>query len=185
MDLDKIERGVRLVLEGMGEDPEREGLAGTPRRVARMCEEIFAGINEDPREFLAKVYKTKHDEMVMIKNIPLYSVCEHHLLPFLGKAHVAYIPRDGVIVGLSKLVRVLQSLSRRLQVQENLTSQFADIIMEGLNPLGVLVVVEAEHLCMSMRGVSEAGTTATTSAVRGAFQSRERTRLEAMELLKR
>ena len=185
MDLDKIERGVRLVLEGMGEDPEREGLAGTPRRVARMCEEIFSGMKEDPKEFLAKVYKTKHDEMVMIKNIPLYSVCEHHLLPFLGKAHVAYIPRDGVIVGLSKLVRVLQSLSRRLQVQENLTSQFADIIMEGLNPLGVLVVVEAEHLCMSMRGVSEAGTTATTSAVRGAFQSRERTRLEAMELLKR
>ena len=185
MDLDMIERGVRLVLEGIGEDPDREGLAGTPRRVARMCEEIFAGIKEDPRSSLEKVYETKHDEMVMIKDIPLYSVCEHHLLPFLGKAYVAYIPRDGVIVGLSKLVRVLQALSRRPQVQERLTSQFADIIMDGLNPLGVLVVIEAEHLCMSMRGVSEAGAIATTSAVRGAFRSRERTRLEAMELLRR
>ncbi|MCD6328058.1 GTP cyclohydrolase I FolE [bacterium] len=185
MDKDKIKRGVRLMLEGIGEDPEREGLRGTPDRIARMCEEIYSGISEDPRHYLGKVYETNHDEMVMIKNIPMYSVCEHHMLPFLGKAHVAYIPRDGRVVGLSKLIRVLHALSRRLQVQERLTSQYADMIMEGLNPLGVLVVIEAEHLCMSMRGVSEAGSVATTSAVRGAFQKRESTRLEAMNLLKR
>ena len=185
MDSEKIERGVRLILEGVGEEPDREGLVGTPGRVARMYGEILSGIGQDPKVHLEKVYKTKHDEMVMIKNIPLYSVCEHHLLPFLGKAHVAYIPRDGMIVGLSKLIRVLQTLSRRLQIQERLTSQFADMIMEGLNPLGVLVVIEAEHLCMSMRGVAEAGAIATTSAVRGAFQSREKTRLEAMELLRK
>ena len=185
MDSEKIQRGVRLILEGIGEEPDREGLVGTPERVARMYGEILSGIGQDPKVYLDKVYKTKHDEMVMIKNIPLYSVCEHHLLPFLGKAHVAYIPRDGVIVGLSKLVRVLQTLCRRLQIQERLTSQFADMIMEGLKPLGVLVVIEAEHLCMSMRGVSEAGAVATTSAVRGAFRSREKTRLEAMELLRK
>ncbi|MBN1592806.1 MAG: GTP cyclohydrolase I FolE [Candidatus Coatesbacteria bacterium] len=185
MDCKKIEEGVRLILEGVGEDPRREGLDETPARVARMYDEILSGIDKDPKVYLQKVYHTKHDEMVMVKNIPLYSMCEHHMLPFLGKAHVAYIPRDGVIVGLSKLIRVLQTLSRRLQIQERLTSQFADMIMEGLNPLGVLVVVEAEHLCMSMRGVSEAGAVATTSAVRGAFQSREKTRLEAMELLRK
>ena len=183
MDSKKIEQGVRLILEGIGEDAEREGLVGTPNRVARMCEEILSGIGQDPRDLLSRVYQTKHDEMVMVKNIPLYSVCEHHLLPFLGKAHVAYIPREGAIVGLSKLVRVLETLCRRLQLQERLTSEFADMIMEGLNPLGVLVVIEAEHLCMSMRGVGKSGSVATTSAVRGAFQKREKTRLEAMNLL--
>ena len=153
-------------------------------RVARMCEEIYSGIGKDPRVYLSKVYETEQDEMVMVKNIPMYSVCEHHLLPFLGKAHIAYIPREGHVVGLSKLLRVLQTLCRRLQVQERLTSQLADMIMEGLNPLGVMVVIEAEHLCMSMRGISKPGSIATTSAVRGAFQTREKTRLEAMNLLK-
>jgi len=184
MRTDKIEQGVRLILEGIGEDPDREELRRTPQRVARMCEEIFSGIGQDPKQHLSTVTCTKYDEMVMVKNIPIYSVCEHHLLPFLGKAHVAYIPRDGRVIGLSKLVRVLQVLARRLQLQERLTSQFADIIMEGLHPLGVMVVIEAEHLCMSMRGVSKAGSIATTSAVRGAFRTREKTRLEAMNLLK-
>lgn len=185
MDFEKIRQGVRLILEGIGEDPNRDGLVETPDRVARMLGEICSGIGQDPKTFLEKVHSTNHDEMVMVKNIPLYSVCEHHLLPFLGKASVAYIPRDGRIVGLSKLLRVLESLSRRLQIQERLTSQFADMIMDGLKPLGVLVVIEAEHLCMSMRGVSKAGSVATTSAVRGAFRSSEKTRLEAIELLRR
>ena len=185
MDRESIEKGVRLILEGMGEDPDREGLAGTPRRVADMYEEIFAGLAQDAAEHLSVTFDEGHQEMVLVRDIPLYSVCEHHLLPFLGRAHVAYIPgADGRICGLSKLARVVDVFARRPQVQERLTSQIADTIVEHLHPQGVIVVIEAEHLCMSMRGVQKPGAITTTSAVRGTFRSSAPTRAEAMALIK-
>ncbi|PKQ21033.1 MAG: GTP cyclohydrolase I FolE [Actinobacteria bacterium HGW-Actinobacteria-6] len=185
MDREKIEQGVRLILEGVGEDPGREGLLDTPRRVASMYEEIFAGLNQDAAEHFRVTFNEGHQEMVLIRDIPLYSVCEHHLLPFVGRAHVAYIPgKDGRICGLSKLARVVDVFAKRPQVQERLTSQIADTIVEHLDPQGVMVVIEAEHLCMSMRGVQKPGATTTTSAVRGIFAKNIATRAEAMSLIK-
>ena len=184
MDLKKIEKGVKLILEGVGEDPQRPGLKKTPQRVARMFSEILGGIEEDPKEHLKVIEEEHHEEMVIIKNIPLYSMCEHHLLPFAGVAHVAYIPAGGRIVGLSKIARVVDILSRRLQVQERLTKQIADLIEESIKPLGVMVVIEAEHMCMSMRGVKKPRSITVTSAVRGSFRKSAVTRAEAMELIK-
>ncbi|MFQ6069732.1 MAG: GTP cyclohydrolase I FolE [Candidatus Aminicenantales bacterium] len=184
MDLEKIEAGVKLILEGVGEDPERTGLKGTPRRVAHMFSEILGGKFEDPATHLSVIEEEKHDEMVLIKNIPLYSMCEHHLLPFAGVAHVAYIPKQGRIVGLSKIARVVEILARRLQVQERLTKQIADLINDHLKPLGVMVVIEAEHMCMSMRGAKKPKSLTVTSAVRGSFRTSSATRSEAMMLIK-
>jgi len=184
MNLKKIEEGVRLILKGVGEDPSRPGLKQTPQRVARMFAEILGGITEDPKEHLEVIEEERHDEMVLIKNIPLYSMCEHHLLPFAGRAHIAYIPKGGRIVGLSKIARVVDVLSRRLQVQERLTKQIADLINEQLKPLGVMVVIEAEHMCMSMRGVKKPRSITVTSAVRGSFRNNPATRAEALTLIK-
>lgn len=184
VDLKKIERGVKLIIEGVNEDPKRSGLKETPLRVAQMFSEILGGIMEDPSEQLQVIQGEKHDEMVLLKNIPLYSMCEHHLLPFAGAAHIAYIPRGGRIVGLSKIARVVDILSRRLQVQERLTKQVADLIMDHLKPLGVMVVIEAEHMCMSMRGAKKPKSLAVTSAVRGSFRTHAETRAEAMTLIK-
>lgn len=183
-DLDKIARGVKLILEGVGEDSKRAGLKETPRRVARMFSEILGGMRENPARHLRVIQGEKHDEMVLIKNIPLYSMCEHHLLPFAGVAHIAYIPKGGRIVGLSKIARVVDNLSRRLQVQERLTKQIADLIMEHLKPLGVMVVIEAEHMCMSMRGAKKPKSLAVTSALRGSFRTHSATRSEAMILIR-
>jgi GTP cyclohydrolase I len=184
MDREKIERGVRLILEGVGEDPNREGLLDTPRRVARMYEEVFSGLDRDPAEFFEKSFGENHTEMVLVKDIPFYSVCEHHLVPFFGMAHIGYIPgKEGRICGLSKLARLLDLFARRPQVQERLTSQVADTLVTQLNPQGVIVVIEAEHLCMSMRGVKKPGSKTTTSAVRGAFKDSQKTREEALSLI--
>jgi GTP cyclohydrolase IA len=184
VDLAKVEAGVRLILEGIGEDLDRPGLRDTPARVARMYEEITSGLHEDPARALDAVFDEGHDEMVMIRDIPLYSVCEHHLTAFHGKAHVAYIPNErGRITGLSKLARLVDGLARRLQVQERLTAQIADAMVERLEPRGALVVIEAEHLCMSMRGVRKPGSVTVTSAVRGSFRDSMSTRMEAMNLL--
>jgi GTP cyclohydrolase IA len=184
MDLAKIERGVRLILEGAGEDPKRPGIRATPTRVAHMFAEILGGIYENPERHLEAIQHERHDEMVLIKNIPLYSMCEHHMLPFAGVAHIAYIPKDGRIVGLSKIARVVDGLSRRLQVQERLTKQIADLIDEHLRPLGVMVVIEAEHMCMSMRGAKKPKAVTVTSAVRGSFRANPMTRAEAISLIR-
>jgi GTP cyclohydrolase IA len=185
VDKAKIEAGVRLILEGVGEDLAREGLLGTPERVAGMYEEIFAGLAADAAEHFRVTFDEGHQEMVLVRDIPLYSVCEHHLLPFVGRAHVAYIPGpDGRVCGLSKLARVVDVFAKRPQVQERLTSQIADTIVEHLAPQGVIVVIEAEHLCMSMRGVQKPGAITTTSAVRGIFRTKAATRAEAMSLIK-
>ncbi len=186
MDLDKIEEGVRLILEGIGEDPNREGLLKTPSRVARMYKEVFAGLYEDPAVHFETTFDEHHEELVIVHDIPFYSMCEHHLVPFFGKAHVAYIPaKSGRICGISKLARLVDAYARRPQVQERLTSQVADTLMEQLNPQGVIVIMEAEHLCMSMRGVKKPGSKTTTSAVRGIFKSSASaaTRAEALSLL--
>ncbi len=180
----RIEKAVREILEAIGEDPDREGLRRTPERVASMFEEIFAGLEESPGEHLAVTFAADHDEMIMVKDIPLYSMCEHHLVPFIGAAHVAYIPNEaGRITGLSKLVRLVEAYARRPQVQEQLTSQIADELVGALQPRGVLVVIEAEHLCMSMRGVQKPGTTTVTSAVRGLFRENQATRAEALQFI--
>ncbi|MHB1418094.1 MAG: GTP cyclohydrolase I FolE [Bacillota bacterium] len=184
MDEEKIEQGVRMILEAIGEDPSREGLRNTPSRVARMYKEIFCGINEDPSIHLQAIFTEDHEEMVLVKDIPLYSMCEHHLLPFYGKAHVAYIPKKGKITGLSKLARTVESFAKRPQLQERLTTQIADSIMEALQPRGVIVVVEAEHMCMTMRGVKKPGSMTLTSAVRGIFKTNEATRAEAFAMIK-
>lgn len=179
-----IEGAVRTILEAIGEDPDREGLVDTPRRVARMLEEVLAGMKDDGRSHLAVHFQEDHDEMVLVRDIWFYSLCEHHMVPFYGRAHVAYIPKDGRVTGLSKLARVVQAFARRLQMQERMTSQIADTLMEHLQPLGVAVVVEAEHLCMSMRGVRQPGSQTVTSAVRGVFRTNERTRAEAFALIR-
>ena len=184
VDLPRIERAVREILLAIGEDPDRDGLLETPRRVARMYEDIFSGLGDDPGEHLSVVFEADHDEMVMVKDIPVYSVCEHHLVPWFGRAHVAYIPNDdGRITGLSKLARLIDGFSKRPQVQERLTTQVADKIESVLAPRGVLVVVEAEHLCMSMRGVRKPGTTTVTSAVRGLMRDSAAARSEAMSFI--
>lgn len=184
MDKKKIERGIRMVLEAIGEDPHRRDLEETPQRVADMYEEIFSGLREDPKKELEVILDQKHEEIVLLKDIPLYSVCEHHLIPFIGRAHVAYIPKGGRVTGLSKIVRVVEILSKRPQVQERLTTQVAGVIMEKLKPLGVMVIIEAEHLCISMRGVKKPGITTVTSAVRGIFKENEKTRSETLALIK-
>jgi GTP cyclohydrolase IA len=177
---------VRELLAGIGEDPAREGLRRTPERVTEMYEELFAGLGRDATEELDVLFDEGHDEMIMVRDIPLYSVCEHHLIPFLGHAHVAYIPNTrGCITGLSKIARLVDALAKRPQVQERLTTQIADALEQALEPRGVLVVIEAEHLCMTMRGVRKPGSETVTSAVRGMFRSNEATRAEAMNLIAR
>jgi GTP cyclohydrolase IA len=178
----KVEAGVRLILEGIGEDPDRGGLRETPARVARMYREIFAGIDRDAADLVTVVEGADHDEMIMVRDIPLTSFCEHHLIPFTGRAHVAYIPnKKQEITGLSKIARVVDLLSKRPQVQERLTTEIADALERALDPRGVFVVIQAEHLCMTMRGVKKAGAVTVTSAVRGLFRNDARTRQEAMD----
>jgi GTP cyclohydrolase I len=184
VNLSKIEAGVRLILEGIGEDPERPGLQGTPRRVALMYEEICAGLHEDARKILHVIPAETHDEMVIVKDIPLQGLCEHHLLPFTGVAHIAYIPKEGRIVGLSKLARVADLMAKKPQIQERLTTEIADLLDTELEPTGVLVVIEAEHMCMEMRGVKKPGSKTITSALRGGFLKDPRTRAEAMALIR-
>jgi GTP cyclohydrolase IA len=180
----RIEAAVREILSAIGEDPDRDGLLDTPARVARMYAEICAGLHESADHHLAVTFEADHDEMVMVRDIPFYSICEHHLIPFFGSAHVAYIPgEDGRITGLSKLARLVDAYSRRPQVQERLTTQIADELERTLQPRGVLVVIEAEHLCMSMRGVRKPGSSTVTSAVRGLFRDNAATRFEAMRLV--
>jgi GTP cyclohydrolase I len=184
VDKPRIEAAVREILAAVGEDPGRDGLLDTPARVARMYEEIFSGLRGDPDDLLQVTFEADHDEMVMVRDIPLYSHCEHHLIPFLGQAHVAYIPNDeGRVTGLSKLARLVDAYAKRPQVQERLTTQIADEIERTLQPKGVLVVIVAEHLCMSMRGVRKPGATTVTSAVRGLFRDNEATRFEAMRFI--
>ncbi len=184
MDMDKIEQGVRMILEGVGEDPNREGLLETPARVARMYQECFAGLHQDPAVHFETLFDEHHNEMVIVHDIPFYSMCEHHLVPFFGKAHIAYIPsKDGKICGISKLARLVEVFARRPQVQERLTSQVADTLVEQLNPCGVAVVMEAEHLCMSMRGVKKPGAKTLTKAMRGIFEDDTAARSEALSLL--
>ena len=180
----RIEHAVKEILLAIGEDPGREGLRDTPKRVARMYEEIFAGIGKDAGKELHVVYNEEHDEMVVLKDIPFYSMCEHHLLPFTGRAHVAYIPENNKIVGLSKLARLVDIVSKKPQLQERLTSQIADIIMKTLKPKGALVIVQAEHLCMTMRGIKKPGSKMITSAVRGLFRRSATTRTEALALIR-
>lgn len=185
VDLERAERAVAELLAAIGEDPGREGLLQTPKRVAAMYEELFSGMEEDPAKHLTVTFAAEHDEMVMVRDIPFASLCEHHMVPFIGKAHVAYIPgSDGRITGLSKLARLVDAYARRLQVQERMTTQIADTLEATLEPRGVLVVVEAEHLCMSMRGVRKPGTLTVTSAVRGLFREDQRTRAEAMQFVR-
>jgi GTP cyclohydrolase IA len=184
VDLEKIERGVRLILEGVGEDPDRPGLRRTPARVAEMYAELTAGMREDPEEHVRPLPGDKHDEMVIVKDIHFASVCEHHLAPFIGKGHIAYIPKAGRIVGLSKLARLVDTFARRLQLQERLTSEIADTLFAVLKPVGVMVVLEAEHTCMTVRGVRKPGAVTITSAIRGGFRKDPRTRAEAMALIK-
>ena len=185
-DHERIVRAVREILSAIGDDPDREGLKGTPERVAAMYAEIFSGIDRDAAEEMNVVFDEEHDEMILIRAIPLYSICEHHLLPWVGQAHVAYIPnKEGHITGLSKIARVVDTLSKRPQVQERLTTQIADAIEKALDPRGVLVILEAEHLCMTMRGIKKPGAKTVTSAVRGMFRKNEATRAEAMGLIGR
>jgi GTP cyclohydrolase IA len=185
VDTERIERAVHELLAALGEDPTRDGLVKTPHRVAKMYEELFAGFGENPADHLEITFAADHDEMVMVRDIPFASLCEHHLIPFIGRAHVAYIPgEDGRITGLSKLARLVDGYARRLQVQERMTTEIADAIEAALAPRGVLVVVEAEHLCMSMRGVKKSGTSTVTSAVRGLFRNDAATRMEAMQFVR-
>jgi GTP cyclohydrolase I len=184
VDKGRIEKAVREILEAIGEDPDRDGLQRTPARMADMYEEIFAGLHSDPSEHLTVTFEAEHDEMVMVRDIPVHSLCEHHLIPFAGRAHVAYIPgEDGRITGLSKIARLVDGFAKRPQVQERLTTQIADALVDVLQPTGVFVVIEAEHLCMSMRGVRKPGSLTITSAVRGLFKTNAATRAEAMSLI--
>lgn len=183
VDHDKIEKGMRMILEGIGEDPDREGLLDTPKRVARMYEEIFFGLDTDPSEYFSVMFSEEHEELVLVKDIPFFSMCEHHLVPFFGKAHVGYIPKGGRVTGLSKLARAVEAVARRPQLQERITSTVADTIMQKLEPHGVVVVLEAEHMCMSMRGVKKPGAKTVTSAVRGIFNEDPRSRAEVFSLI--
>lgn len=184
MDKEKIEKAVRDILEAIGEDPHREGLKDTPRRIAKMYEEIFSGLKEDPSKHLEIYFEEeKHEELVLVKDIPFYSMCEHHLVPFFGRAHVGYLPRGGKLTGLSKLARVVETVAKRPQLQERLTTKIADTIMEKLDPYGVIVVVEGEHMCMTMRGVKKPGSKTITSAVRGIFNKDAKARAEAIALI--
>lgn len=185
VDKERVKAAVKEILFAIGENPDREGLVETPDRVARMYEEIFAGLHQDPKELVKVFQEENHEEMVMVKDIPLYSVCEHHLLPFVGVAHVVYIPKKGKIMGLSKLARIVDLLAKKPQLQERLSSEVANVIMETIDPLGVAVVVEAEHLCMTMRGIKKPGSKTVTSALRGIIKTDARTRSEVMSLINR
>ncbi|CFX93813.1 GTP cyclohydrolase I [Syntrophomonas zehnderi OL-4] len=179
----KIEAAFKQILEAIGEDPQREGVVNTPARVARMYDELFWGMKVDPRKYLDVSFTEYHDELVLVKDIPIYSMCEHHFLPFYGVAHIAYIPKGGKVVGISKLARVAEAYARRPQLQERLTSQIADCIYETLEPMGVGVVIQAEHMCMTMRGIKKPGSLTVTSAVRGIFETRPQTRAELLTLI--
>lgn len=183
MDKPRIEAAVREILLAVGEDPDREGLRETPRRVADMYEEVFSGLTEDPCRHLRIFHEEQNDEMVTVRDIPLYSMCEHHLLPFVGVAHIAYIPRGGRVIGLSKLARIVNAFARRPQLQERLTAQVADFLEQELDPQGVAVIIEAEHLCMTMRGARAAGSRTQTSALRGRMKADMRSRSEVISLL--
>jgi len=183
MDRGKIRKATRLLLEAIGENPDRKGLRDTPRRVARMYEEIFGGISQNPSAVLGKIFHEPYDQLVLVRSIPLFSMCEHHLLPFIGEAHVAYLPDGRRVVGISKIARLVEIYARRPQIQERLTSQVADTLMDALHPRGVMVVIEAEHLCMTMRGIRKPGTRIVTSAMRGIFLKDIRTRTEALDLI--
>lgn len=185
VDLPRIEHAVREILVAIGEDPEREGLLDTPKRVARMYQEIFAGLHANIEEQFRVFHEKDHDEMILVGDIPFYSMCEHHLLPFIGHAHVVYIPSEGRILGLSKIARIVDIMSRKPQVQERLTSQIADTIVRAVDPMGVAVILEAEHLCMTMRGIKKPGSMTVTSALRGLCKSDARSRAEAMALINR
>ncbi|MFB4163427.1 GTP cyclohydrolase I FolE [Alteribacillus sp. JSM 102045] len=185
VDHDKIKQAVRLILEGVGEDPDREGLIDTPKRVAKMYEEVFQGIHEDPAEHLQTVFGEDHEELVLVRDIPFYSMCEHHLVPFYGKAHVGYIPKGGKVTGLSKLARTVETVAKKPQLQERITSTIANTIVDTLEPHGVIVVVEAEHMCMTMRGVKKPGAETITSAVRGTFEKDDASRAEVLALINR
>jgi len=184
IDSSKIEEGIRLILEGIGEDPQRDGLQKTPERVARLYTEVLQGMDQDAKEYFVSTFEEGHREMVLVKDIPFYSLCEHHMIPFFGLAHVAYLPGPtGEICGLSKLARTVDVFARRLQVQERLTGQIANTLVECLKPNGVIVVIEAEHLCMSMRGIKKPGTRTITSAIRGVFELSQKSRAEALSLI--
>lgn len=184
LDTKRIENAVKEILEAIGEDPNREGLVDTPRRIARMYEEIFTGLQEDPGKHLEIYFQDEqHEELVLVKDIHFYSICEHHLVPFFGKAHVAYLPKEGRLTGLSKLARVVETIARRPQLQERLTTSIADTLVEKLQPYGAIVVVEAEHMCMTMRGVKKPGSKTITSAVRGLFKNDAKARAEALTLI--
>ena len=185
VDEDKIKAAVRMFLEAIGEDPDREGLVDTPERIAKMAGELFSGLHEDPRIHLERTFDENHQEMVLVSNIPFHSFCEHHILPFSGRAHVAYIPSRGKVIGISKLARVVEGYSKRLQIQERLTGQIADAVMEELQPLGIMVIIEAEHMCMTIRGVNTPGAITTTSATRGIFRREAATRAEALSLIRK
>ncbi|MFF2449946.1 GTP cyclohydrolase I FolE [Neobacillus sp. NPDC058068] len=180
----QIEEAVRLILEAIGEDPNREGLLDTPKRVAKMYEEVFSGLNEDPKQHFETIFSEDHEELVLVKDIPFYSMCEHHLVPFFGKAHIAYIPQNGRVTGLSKLARAVEAVAKRPQLQERITSTIADSIMEKLDPHGVMIVVEAEHMCMTMRGVKKPGSKTVTTAVRGVLADDAIARSEVLSLIK-
>jgi len=185
MDMPRIENAVREILLAVGEDPDRAGLLDTPARVARMYAEVFWGLHRDIKKDIKVFNEPGNDEMILIGDIPFYSMCEHHLLPFFGKAHVVYIPRDGRILGLSKVARIVDTLSRKPQLQERLTSEIADTVLEAVNPQSVCVVIEAEHLCMTMRGIRKPGSKTVTSAMRGGCRSDAKTRAEALSLINR
>lgn len=184
MDKERIQNAIREILIAVGEDPDREGLVETPKRVANMYEEIFAGLTEDPKQHIKLFNEQSNDEMVIVKDIPFYSMCEHHLLPFFGKAHIGYIPSDNKIIGLSKLARIVDNFAKKPQVQERLTSDIADFLNDNLQPKGVAVIMEAEHMCMTMRGARAAGSKTQTSALRGIMRTDAKTRAEVLSLLK-
>ena len=183
-DQQKIEVAVKMILEAIGEDPDREGLLETPKRVAKMYAEVFEGMGKDPKEYFKTVFHENHDEVVLVKDIPFHSMCEHHLVPFFGLAHVAYIPRDGVVAGLSKLARAVETTAKRPQLQERITSTVADAMMEMLNPYGVYVVIEAEHMCMTMRGIKKPGSKTVTTVARGVYEHDEVKRAEILYLIR-
>lgn len=182
VDLKRIERAVSEILEAVGEDPQREGLKDTPARVSRMYAELLEGMRHEPTEHVNSIFHEKYDEIVLLRDIPFYSVCEHHLMPFIGKAHIAYLP-DGQVLGVSKLARIVDSFARRLQLQERLTVQIADFLMQNLKPQGVSVVIEASHSCMTIRGIKKPGATMVTSALRGIFKKDPRSRSEVLTLM--
>jgi len=182
--IEVIENAIKQILIAIGEKPERNGLLNTPNRVARMYFELFSGIDKDPKDEISITFKEDHSEVILVKDIPFYSMCEHHLVPFFGVAHVGYIPKNGIITGLSKLARVVETASRRPQVQERLTMQIANAIIEKLNPMGVAVVIEAEHMCMTMRGIKKPGAKTTTSVLKGIFETNQATRAEVLSLIR-